>query len=311
MKLEDCLPADLRGPGTRLERIAAGLSGAGVYRVEANGRSFVLKVAEGPEPEEVWQQRVALQQLASDGGVAPRVIHVDRERRAVVTEFVVDRGLPAFFASNQSEPPSVVLGKLLRKVHSIPLPEGIRTRPTLEILEQISNQSLAGFALPEFAREAIRRMQNETPPPSRARVLSHNDVNPTNVIYDGEKLMLLDWDAAGPNDPFFDLAAISIFLRMDAQECSRLLSTHDGVPVSALPDAFAYNRRLVATLVGTMFMRLARHGGHGGANGTETLATAPSLEQVYERMQRGSLSPATAEGQWSFGLAMFKESASL
>ena len=33
MNLEACLPTDLRGPSTTITRVAAGLSGAGVYRI--------------------------------------------------------------------------------------------------------------------------------------------------------------------------------------------------------------------------------------------------------------------------------------
>src|SRR5262245_28323560 len=49
--LEACLPAALRGPTTKIAQIAAGLSGAGVYRVDAGGRSYVLKIA-GPRDVE-------------------------------------------------------------------------------------------------------------------------------------------------------------------------------------------------------------------------------------------------------------------
>ena len=40
--VEDCLPPDLRAPETTITPIAAGLSGAGVYRVERDGRVLVL-----------------------------------------------------------------------------------------------------------------------------------------------------------------------------------------------------------------------------------------------------------------------------
>ena len=50
MSLEACLPADLRGPTTTITRIAAGLSGAGVYRVEAAGQAFVLKISDETQP---------------------------------------------------------------------------------------------------------------------------------------------------------------------------------------------------------------------------------------------------------------------
>ena len=50
--VEECLPPELRGPATHITRIARGLSGAGVYRVEAGGEAFVLKLA-GPMESEV------------------------------------------------------------------------------------------------------------------------------------------------------------------------------------------------------------------------------------------------------------------
>ena len=100
------------------------------------------------------------------------------------------------------------------------------------------------FAAPAFVGEAVTRMLAEEPPASgRAPVLSHNDVNPSNPVYDGERVVLFDWETAGPNDPYFDLATISVFLRMDDASCRQLLAAHDGEPVSALPVRFAFDRR--------------------------------------------------------------------
>ena len=46
VNLDACLPPDLQGPATTITKIAAGLSGAGVYRVDAAGQAYVLKVSE-------------------------------------------------------------------------------------------------------------------------------------------------------------------------------------------------------------------------------------------------------------------------
>jgi aminoglycoside phosphotransferase (APT) family kinase protein len=142
-------------------------------------------------------------------------------------------------------------------------------------------------------------------------VLSHNDVNPTNLVYDGERLLLLDWDAAGLNDPFYDLAAVSVFLRMDAPTCEQLLSAYDGTPATSLPPRFLYNRRLVAAFCGTTFLHLARQGGHAGARGDETLESTTSLLELYQAMREGAVNVATAEGKWRFGLALLQYSLAL
>lgn len=55
--LEACLPAGLRGPTTKIAKIAAGLSGAGVYRVDAGGRGYVLKIAGPLDAVEGWRAR--------------------------------------------------------------------------------------------------------------------------------------------------------------------------------------------------------------------------------------------------------------
>ena len=142
-------------------------------------------------------------------------------------------------------------------------------------------------------------------------MLSHNDVNPTNLVFDGEKLLLLDWETAGRNDPFYDPATISVFARMDEGACQRMLSTYDGAPVTRLPERFIYNRRLVAVLAGAMFLHLARLSGHAGATGTETLDATLSLGDFYQRIRAGTLNVGTGDGQWLFGLSLLKDSFAL
>lgn len=311
MSLEACLPADLQGPTTTITRIAAGLSGAGVYRVEAAGQAFVLKISGEGEPPTGWRGKLHIQQRAANAGLAPRVIHVDEARRAVVSAFVVDRSFSAFYRNPRTHEAALTqLARTVRRVHELPLPPDADSKDPRELIAAIWSGLGASFALPTFVGDAVRRvLTEEAPARERALVLSHNDVNPSNLIYDGENLLLLDWETAGPNDPFYDLAALSVFLRMDEGTCQRLLTAYDGETVSRLPARFGYSRRLVAVLCGAAFLRLARQSGHAGATGEETLDSTPSLGEFYQRMLGGALNVATAEGQWWFGLALVKESA--
>lgn len=304
MDLEACLPPDLRSPTTTITRIAAGWSGAGVYRVEAGGQTYVLKIASDAE----WRRKLEILRLAAAAGLAPRVVHVDDARRAVVSAFVVDRSFPAYYLNPGTHDAALVaLAQTVRRVHQLPLPDGGGQDPRQLLAATWSG--LAGFTVPAFVGDAVTRVLAEDPPATeRAQVLSHNDVNPTNLVFDGEHLLLLDWDAAGPNDPFYDLATIAVFLRMDEATCLRLLAAYDGQGSPALPARFGYDRRLVAVLCGATFLGFARLGGHAGGDGE--LASTPGLDEVYQRMRSGSLSPATPEGQWWFGLALVKAGAS-
>lgn len=310
MNLEACLPATLRGPSTTINKVSAGLSGAGVYRVDGSDGVFVLKISDSGEPLERWRTKLDIQRLASNAQLAPRIVHFDESQRAVVSEFVVDRSFPAFFMNPASRRAALtLLGRTLRRVHDLPLPASADGRDAREFLASIWAEFNNNASVPPFVRDAVHRELAAAPQPSgRGTVLSHNDVNPTNLVYDGERLMLLDWETSGPNDPFYDLAAISVFMRMDEPTCRELLAAHDDAPVPTLPAAFIECRRLAAVLCGAMFLWLARQGGHAGAVGSETLESTPSLVDFYQRLRTGAVNIASADGQWSFGLALVKES---
>lgn len=310
MTLEACLPADLRGDTTTITRIAVGLSGAGVYRVDANGQTFVMKVAREGEPLAPWRRKLRIQRLAADAGVAPRITHVDEDRRAVMSAFVADRSFPAYCGDPRTRDAAItLLGRTVRRLHEVPLPTETDALDPRDFLATIWSGPLTSFTVPAFVSDAVRRVLEEEPPArERPPVLSHNDVNPTNLVYDGEHLLLLDWDTAGPNDPYYDLAAASVFLRMDEDTSRKLLTAYDGEPVSSLPARFVYGRRVAAVLCGAAFLHLARQSGHPGATGAETLDSTLLLGELYQQMRSGSLNVATSDGQWVFGLALVKAS---
>ncbi|HEX8434092.1 phosphotransferase [Archangium sp.] len=313
MTLEDCLPPDLRGPATTITRIAAGLSGAGVYRVEAAGKSFVLKIAAESENPADWRRGFHVQRLAADAGLAPRIVHADEARRAVLSAFVADRSFLAFYMDPRTHEAALTqLGRTVRRLHELPPPVDARPIDPREFLVHTWTALQTGFSLPDFVRDAVQRVLAEEPPADgRTPVLGHNDLNPTNLVYDGENILILDWATAGLMHPFYDLAAISVFLRMDEGTCRSLLAAHDGEPVDTLPARFAYTRRLVAVFCGSTLLNLARQMKHPGASGAETLASTLSLAEFYQRLRTGALNLATAEGQWAFGLALLKESLAL
>jgi aminoglycoside phosphotransferase (APT) family kinase protein len=313
MSLEECLPPALRGPDTRIAPITVGLSGAGVFRVDAGGRSYVLKIARQAEGDADWRRTVEIQRAAARAGLTPEIVHVDETRRAVMTAFVVDRVFPGRYLDPRTHEAAVTeLGRAVQRIHQLPVPAGARVFDPREWLVQLWAALQAGFVVPDFTREAVARALSHGAGLGEGwPVLGHNDLNPSNLLYDGETLLILDWSTAGRTDPFVDLATLAVFLRMDEPTCRRLLAAYHGEQPAALPERFARVRRLMAALLGTMMLRLARGGDHAGASGAETLASTLSLADFYQRLRAGTVTPATAEGQWLFGLALLKESLAL
>jgi hypothetical protein len=268
------------------------MSGAGVYKV---GDAHVLKVG---------AKNLDLLRRAAEAGVAPAVIHIDEARAAAVSELVVDRGFFPFVMNPATRDAALdLLGATLGKVHALAIPPGMPAADPRALLP-----TLVVADRPALAAEVTQRVLAETPPPprpgDRAAVLSHNDVNPSNLVYDGARIVLLDWDVAGPSDPLYDLATLALFMRLDEAACLRLVAAHDGSPVTTLPPRLGYLRRLVGALVGNMMLMLARQRGHTGGG------EAMPLADYYAKMRAGQVSPATPAGQWMFGLALLTETAS-
>jgi hypothetical protein len=307
--LKACLPADLRGPETVITPITAGFSGAGVHRVEAGDRAFVLKLAGDADTPDEWRRRREVLESAAGAGLAPRIMHVDDEHRAILSEFIVNRSFPALYGDPRTHRQAMTeLGRTIRRVHDLPIPAGMPRKSPEDLFGSMWSK-LDGFPLPRFVGDAAAQVRAMRPPPSAdVPVLSHNDLNPTNLAYDGERLVLMDWDAAGPNDPAFDLATVAVFQRMDADACARLHAAYAGDEAAEILPRFGYFRRLVAMMVGTGFLTFARATGHPGAAPDTLLDSTASLGDFYQRLRSGEIDLGTPDGRFAFGLALVKAS---
>ena len=59
-------------------------------------------------------------------------------------------------------------------------------------------------------------------------VLCHNDLNPKNCIFSDKDLKLIDWEFAGVNDRYFDLAAVSVEFKFELLDDAYLLASYFG-----------------------------------------------------------------------------------
>lgn len=313
MTVEECLPPEFQSANPTITRLTAGLSNAGVYRVEVAEQSFVLKIAPASESDADWSRTLRIHRLAADAGLAPRIVHMNERHRAILSVFVRDRSFVTFYRDPRTHAAALFrLGQTVRGIHSLPCPVDAGGREPRAFFAQIWTDALAGFATPAFVGEWVERVLTMTPPTrDRPPVVSHNDLNPSNLVYDGDSIVVVDWSAAGVMDAFYDLAVLSVFLRMNEQTSSRLLVAYDGALSGELPERFVYFRRLAAALAGLYQLHLARQLGHTGATGAETLSSTPALGDFYQALHTGAVTLGTAAGHWTFGLALLKECAAL
>ena len=80
-------------------------------------------------------------------------------------------------------------------------------------------------------------------------VSTHNDVNPANLLYDGNRLWLIDWESAKRNDPFIDIAQVCLAFAPTAELEDLVLRR----VLSAPPDDLVRARLLLAKQLVRLF----------------------------------------------------------
>jgi thiamine kinase-like enzyme len=199
-------------------------------------RNFVLRTGEQTYVARLCEElpllgisrrnEVVCQQAASSWGLAPEVVH--HEPGLLISRFVEGRTLAA---ADVREPATLIrLSALLQRLHQswdTMTGEVLYFCPFQVVRTYTRTAARLGAELPveidgllEDARSLSRRIAPFRP------VLCHNDLLPGNLIDDGHRLWLVDWEYAGIGHPLFDLANLSANAALDDGQESALLTAY-------------------------------------------------------------------------------------
>ncbi|OUS36499.1 choline kinase [Rhodobacterales bacterium 56_14_T64] len=209
----------------------AALLGGGITNFNVmltdQGKRYVVRVGQDIPLHQIMRfNELAVHRAAQEIGVAPAVVHA--EPGILVLEFVDGGSLDESAVRNDdmlariipmvkrchSEGMQALRGPVLTfwvfhvlRNYAASLREGGSTyQPMLEPLLQTASQ----------LEQAVGPVQ---------LVLGHNDLLAANVLDDGTRLWLLDWEYGGFNSPLFDLAGLASNNELsEAQECAMLES---------------------------------------------------------------------------------------
>ena len=286
--------------------IRMGLSGAGVYAVTSERGEYVLRVPGDSEIDDLWPQHIRILRRAAERGVAPPIVHVDEDARAVISLRIAGAPLPAALGDPlQRERAIVDVVARLRALHEID-PTGIEERDGLGFARDMWEMQRRRAGFPPWATEMTSAFDHIAATLARdpRRVVSHNDVNPGNVLWDGTRAWLVDWEVAGLWHPYYDLAAFVTFLAMDAERAYDLLALQQGSPADAAArETFAALRQLVALAIGSIFLSMVPE---LSVISAPTRAEAPTQAECGAAMRRGELDLQTPVGRARFGLAFLR-----
>jgi len=143
------------------------------------------------------------------------------------------------------------------------------------------------------------RIREAYKPESATAVSSHNDPVPRNLLFDGERLWLIDWESAYRNDPLVDIAiALDSFAPSPELETLLLRAWLGRAPDDALITRLALTRALTRLYyTGVLFSASAAASGALA----DTDPSAPTVPDFRRAIRDGRLRPGTPETKHTLG----------
>jgi len=216
-----------------IEPLAGGLTNVN-FRVEDGAGTYVVRAGDDDPYLGIDRaHELACARLGAELGVAPEVVFA--ERPWSVARFVPGRTL---------DPPALAdHGRLRRTARLLRTVHGARARvtghlrwfsPFLVARTYLELAARNGWRMP-FDAASVRATVDDL----EARVapfvptFCHNDLMPGNLIEQGERLWLIDWEYAAMGNPLFDLAGVVSNAELDAAATAALVDAYCGEDLDA------------------------------------------------------------------------------
>jgi thiamine kinase-like enzyme len=215
--------------GSRLEAVRGGLSNH-AWRAWEDGRSWFVRLG-GPESEPLGVDRrseQALLAVAGAAGLAPPVRMCDPSNGLLVTQFI--EGAPwsredAHQARNVERiverlrvlhglAPSTAIHRvdfaaqartLEAQLHAISVRRDRDPAECDSVSGAIGTARAPGPAIRLIAGAAFAMLASRRP----RLTICHNDLHHLNLLDEGNRLWIVDWEYGGVGDPLFDLASVA------------------------------------------------------------------------------------------------------
>jgi len=241
---------------------------ASIHRIEVGGRVWLLRLESFQRDEVRDSERAyACMRSAAEAGIAPAILHADATAGVAIMAFVASRPLDDFRGGPEALARS--LGDLAARLQATPVFPAVASYPSIVggLLDRLQRTALYG-ALLDPHRDGFERLCAAYPWEESSLASSHNDPHPGNILFDGERLWLIDWETAYRNDPTVDLAIMTMYRASTPELQETLLQAWRGRPSDPELRARVFLMRQLAKLF------------YGCANGLYLSETRPDLVET-------------------------------
>ena len=224
------LVSEWHGKEVSIEPLSGGITNSN-FKIVVNGSLFFVSI---PGHNSLllgvdWHNKFYNARMCGEAGLSPKVVQYFPLQKVLVLEF-----LPFARCSVESLQSPAVQRRLVHTVKALHSGAGFwqdfdmsgLIKFYMEIVKDQEFVLPAGFA---DYREQIWAMGEALAPYREKLTPCHNDLVPENILADGKRVFLLDFDYSGNNDPCFDLGSISAEAGYDDTQVGELAEAYYGL----------------------------------------------------------------------------------
>ncbi len=278
--------------------LKGGATAAAILRIDAGKRSYLLRIEGAPSPLRNPHQYVSLR-IATDAGLAPRLYYHDDVERIAVMDFVEQRPLSAYPGGPLAL--ARAAGEMVRRLQSTKLFPYFVDYPDIvaRLWAHVCRTGLFAPGVLDPANERLAALRNAYVWDRAGSVSSHNDLIPANILFDGQRLWLVDWESAYRNDPLVDVAIVLDNLARTPELEAALLRAWLGEPPGdELHVRLKLTRALTRLYYAGVFFSASATFPHTAA---DIDVRAPSLAEFQSALGEGRLKPGTGQTKHVLG----------
>jgi hypothetical protein len=237
--------------------------------------------------------------IAAEAGIAPGIRAIDEAARIVVMDFIAEQPLESYpggaYALAQA------LGETLARMQATsPFPRFVEYPDIVARLwAHVCRTGLFAPGVLDIHTDQLAGIRQAYAWDSAKSVSSHNDPLPRNILFDGKRLWMIDWESAYRNDPLVDAAIMLDSFAPTADLEAALLQAWLGrapdemlcrrlTPVRALTRLYYAGVLLSASAAASWRAR-------------DTDLAAPTVPEFWQAIRQGRLKPGTPETKHVLG----------
>jgi len=213
------------GESIKVNQINSGITNIN-FEVTVGKKSFFLSIPDSELLNIDYKNKYYNNKICGEINISPRVTHFIESENLLVTEFVKSKVSSLVMYQSSKEIEQLV--KNIKLLHNAkPFLKNFNMFSQISAFQNILKRDYLPKKLLKYVNR-IKTLKQKLYLPNDKLVPCHNDLLAENIMNKDNKILIVDFDYSGNNDPCFELGNLSVEMEYDDEQINKLVRSYYG-----------------------------------------------------------------------------------